>query len=124
MVKQAVPLQLMEVHSGADIHSAAHGEPHAGAGSWQDLQPHGEKPMLEQVFWRDCQKSASEGLHPVKGPTLKQFVKNCSPWDGLNLEKLMENCFPREGPCTGAGEKHEDSSPLRRKEQKRQRMVN
>jgi len=44
MVRQAVPLQLTEVHSGADI----------------DLQPM-EDPMLEQedVFWRK--------LEPVKG---------------------------------------------------------
>jgi len=55
VVKQVVPLQPMEVHSGADIHPAAHRGPHvreggcalkeavtpwrasAGAGSWQDL---------------------------------------------------------------------------------------
>ena len=32
MVRQAVPLQPMEEHSGADIHTAAEGGPHAGAG--------------------------------------------------------------------------------------------
>ena len=36
MVRQAVPLQPMEVHSGADIH----------------LQPM-EDPTLEQVCWQD-----------------------------------------------------------------------
>ncbi|KAK4810940.1 hypothetical protein QYF61_013348 [Mycteria americana] len=71
MVKQVVPLQPMEVHSGADIHTAACGGPHAraggyapkevvipwracaGAGSWQDLWPCGGDPTLEQVFCKD-----------------------------------------------------------------------
>ncbi|KAK4810976.1 hypothetical protein QYF61_014448, partial [Mycteria americana] len=35
---------------------------------------------------------------------LEQFVKNCSPWEGLMLEKYMEDCIPWEGPHTGAGE--------------------
>ncbi|PKU47132.1 protein pxr1-like [Limosa lapponica baueri] len=32
MVRQAVPLQPMEVNSGSDIYPAAHGRPHARAG--------------------------------------------------------------------------------------------
>ncbi|KAJ7399547.1 hypothetical protein BTVI_113888 [Pitangus sulphuratus] len=43
------------------------------ADSWQDLKTHG-KPMLEQ------------------------FVKNCSPWEGLTLEKLIEDCLLWEAP--------------------------
>ena len=64
-VRQAVPLQPMEVHGGADIYPAAHEEPHvraagytlkeavtpwracAGTGSWQELRSRGEEPMLE-----------------------------------------------------------------------------
>ena len=71
MVRQAVPLQPMEVNSGADIPPAACGGPHTGAGgclkeavtpweahtgagSWQDLQtPWREEPRLQQVCWQD-----------------------------------------------------------------------
>ena len=58
----------------------------AGAGSWQDLRTHG-------------------------GPTLEQFMKNCSLWEGLVLEKFVEDCLPWEGPHAGAGEECEESSP-------------
>ena len=67
MVRQAVPLQPMEVHGGANIH-----------------------------------------LQPVEDPTPEQFVKNCSPWEGLTLQKFMEDCLPWEGPHAGAGEECEE----------------
>ena len=38
-----------------------------------------------------------------KGPTLEQFTKNCSPWEGLILEQFVEDCLPREGPHAGGG---------------------
>ena len=41
-----------------------------------------------------------------KGPTLEQFMKDCSL-----LEKFVEDCLPWEGPHTGAGEECEESSP-------------
>jgi len=41
---------------------------------------------------------------------MEQFVKNCSPWEGLTLEKFMEDCVPWEGPHAGAGEDCEESS--------------
>jgi len=41
--------------------------------------------MLEQFV--------PEGLHPVEGPTLGQFVKSCNPWEGLVLEKFVDNCL-------------------------------
>ena len=40
-----------------------------------------------------------------KGPTLEQFMKNCSPWEGRMLEKFMEDCLPWEGHHAGAGDK-------------------
>jgi len=43
-----------------------------------------------------------------KGPTLEQFVKNCSPWEGPVLEKFVENCLPWVGPHAGAGEEREE----------------
>ena len=67
MVRQAVPLQPMEVHGGADIH----------------LQPL-EDPTPEQVA------GPGGGRDSVGKPTLEQFMEDCSPWEGLALEKLME----------------------------------
>ncbi|KAK4823757.1 LOW QUALITY PROTEIN: hypothetical protein QYF61_006053 [Mycteria americana] len=91
MVRQAVPPQPMEVNGGADIHLQPMEDPTpeqvdmskggcdpVGSQHWSRLlagpvNPWGEEPMLEQ------------------GPTLEQFVKNCSPWEGLTLEKFMED---------------------------------
>jgi len=71
VVRQAVPLQPMEVHSGADLHL----QPMEGTPRWSRWMPEGgcdpvgslcwsrllpgpvasckEKPMLEQVCWQD-----------------------------------------------------------------------
>ncbi|XP_027506192.1 uncharacterized protein LOC113950476 [Corapipo altera] len=56
MVKQTVPLQPMEVHGEAEIHlqpmleqAVTLQEACTGAGSWQDLQTHGQEPTLEQI---------------------------------------------------------------------------
>ena len=43
--------------------------------------------------------------------TLEQFVKDCSPWEGLTLEKFVKDCPAWEGPHTGAGAECEESSP-------------
>ncbi|GAB0209984.1 acid sphingomyelinase-like phosphodiesterase 3b [Grus japonensis] len=56
MVKQAVPLQPMEVNSGADIHPAACGGPHTGAGGCalkEAVTLWREDLTLEQVCWQD-----------------------------------------------------------------------
>ena len=45
------------------------------------------------------------------GPMLEQFVKNCSPWEGLTLEKFVKDCLPWEGPHAGAGEACESFFP-------------
>ncbi|GAB0184254.1 hypothetical protein GRJ2_000890700 [Grus japonensis] len=121
MVRQAVPLQPMEVDGGADIH----------------LQPTVEDPMPEQVeapkggcdpVGSPCwSRFAGRTCDPVgdplwsslllkvcalwEGPMLEQFMKNCSLWEGLMLEKLVEDCLPWEGPHAGAGEECEESSP-------------
>jgi len=39
---------------------------------------------------------------------LEQFVKNCTPWEGLTLEKFVEDCLPWEGPHAVAGEECEE----------------
>ena len=62
-------------------------EAHAGAGSWQDLWPRGERsPGWSSLVLKVCT--------PWERPTLEQFVKNCSLWEGLMLEKFMEDCLP------------------------------
>ena len=66
--RQAVPLQPMEVNSGAEI----------------PLQPM-EDPTLEQVA------GPREGRDSVGKPTLEQFVEDCSPWKGLGLEQFVED---------------------------------
>jgi len=122
-----------KVHGGADLHLQpmedamleqgdarrsllTPWEAVAGAGTWQDLWPRGERsphqsrfanrtcdpagdPHWSSLFLKDCS--------PWKGPTLEQFVKNCSPWEGLKLEQFVEDCLPWEGPHAGAGEEGE-----------------
>ncbi|GAB0181363.1 hypothetical protein GRJ2_000601600 [Grus japonensis] len=111
MVKQAVPLQPMEVHSeameddgGADIQLQPMDDPtpeqvDAPEGG---CDPVGS-PHWSSLFLKDCT--------PWKGPTGEQFMKNCSLWEGLTLEKFMEDCLPWEGLHAGAGEECEESSP-------------
>ena len=67
MVRQAVPLQPMEVNGGAEI----------------PLQPV-EDPTPQQVA------GPGKGCDSVGKPMLEQFVEDCSAWKGLVLEKLME----------------------------------
>ncbi|GAB0187945.1 hypothetical protein GRJ2_001259800 [Grus japonensis] len=78
-------------------------EAHAGASSWPDLWPHGERsPRQSRFAGRTCdpvedptlEQFAPEGLHPMGETTLEQFVKDCSLWEGLTLEKFMEDCLP------------------------------
>ncbi|GAB0186026.1 hypothetical protein GRJ2_001067900 [Grus japonensis] len=134
MVRQAVLLQPMEVNSGADIHlqpmedltpeqvcwlkeAVTPWEARAGAGSWQDLLPCGERnPCWSRFAGRTCDPMGSpcwsslflKDCTPWKGPMLEQFMKNCSLWERLTLEKFVEHC-PQE-PCIGAGEECEESS--------------
>ncbi|KAJ7405120.1 hypothetical protein WISP_141798 [Willisornis vidua] len=121
MVRQADPLQPIKVHGRPDIHLKFVMEPHTGAGGcvlqeavtlWRPcagkLQPHGEKPAIEQIFWQD--------LWPQMRPTLEQFVpeklykavmKNSCLWGGPTLKKFMKGGFSVVEPHTGAGEDHE-----------------
>ncbi|KAK4826180.1 hypothetical protein QYF61_006042 [Mycteria americana] len=133
IVRQAVPLQPMEVHGGADIHlqpmrtprwsrwmcakeAVTLWEAHAGAGSWQDLWTHGERsPCWSRFVGRACDPVEDPCWSSLflkdctlwKGPMLEQFVKNCSPWEELMLEKFVEDCLLWEGSHAGAGEESE-----------------
>ncbi|KAK4823955.1 hypothetical protein QYF61_008341 [Mycteria americana] len=55
MVMQVVPLQPMDSQSGADIHTVAHGRPHAAAGGYalKEAAARGE-PMHNQAPGRNC----------------------------------------------------------------------
>ena len=76
---------------------------HTGAGLLAGIVTPAGDPHWSSLFLKDCT--------PWMGPTLEQFMKNYSWWEGLMLEKLMEDCLPREGPHTAAWEECEESSP-------------
>ena len=92
---------------------------HARAGSWQGLRP------MERSPWRSRFSSRNYGpwkthtgavcscrtVPHSEGPTLEQFLKNCSPWEGPMLEHFVKDRIPWEGPHAGAGEECEESSP-------------
>ncbi|KAJ7413319.1 suppression of tumorigenicity 5 protein isoform x4 [Pitangus sulphuratus] len=84
MVRQAVPLKLMEVHSGASECSKEAmtlWEAHTEAGSWKDLWTHGERSLCWSRFsGRTCD--------PVGVPCWSSlFLKDCTLWKGPMLEK-------------------------------------
>jgi len=83
MVMQVMPLQPKGDHSGADIHAAAHGGPHARGGCvLKEAAAHAESileqapgrtfklmersPCWEQAFWQE--------LWLCGGPTLEQSI--------------------------------------------------
>jgi len=71
--KQVVPLQPMDVHSGAHIHTAAHGGRHAGADicDLKEAVAHGE-PTMEQASGGTCSI--------IQGPCWSAlFLKDCTP---------------------------------------------
>ncbi|GAB0188058.1 EH domain-containing protein 4 [Grus japonensis] len=90
MVRQAVPLQPMEDDGGADIHLQPVEDPmleqvdalkevvtlweaHAGAGSWQDLWPHGERSPRQSRF-------AGRTCDPMGDPRWSSLLlKVCTP---------------------------------------------
>ena len=95
-------------------------EARAGAASWQELRPHGERsPRWSRFSGRTCDPVGDPRWSSVclkdcmswKGPTLEQLMKNCSLWEGLTLEKFMEDCVLWERPHAGAGEECGESSP-------------
>ncbi|KAJ7403695.1 hypothetical protein WISP_149402 [Willisornis vidua] len=110
MVRQAITLQPMEVHSGANVHRGADilwRSPHCSRGMPEgDCDPLGslcwnrllegpvaswrEEPMLEQVCW-PCRvtplgQSVLEGLNSLEGTALEQSVMNCCLWGGHVVE--------------------------------------
>jgi len=60
-------------------------------------------PRWSSLLLKDC--------IPWNRPTVEQFMKNCSLWEGLMLDKFIEDYLPWESPHTGAGAECEESSP-------------
>ncbi|PKU42985.1 protein pxr1-like [Limosa lapponica baueri] len=123
MVRQAVPLQPMEVHGGAQIHLQPMEDPMSEQGNvpegdcdpmesqhWSRLLAGLVTPCWSSPFFKDCTL--------WKGPTLKLLMKNCCLYEGPTLEKFMEDCFPWEGPMLEQGKR------VRRKERQRQCVMN
>ncbi|KAF4793904.1 hypothetical protein TURU_106997 [Turdus rufiventris] len=101
---------------------AAHGGPHTGAGcpkggcdsmeslSCSRLLAGSVAPWKEELCysrfagWTHTAASSSGRTAPCgKGPTLEQFIENCSLREGLKLEKAVENCLQWEGPTLEQG---------------------
>ena len=63
-------------------------EAHAGASSWQDLWPHGERsPGWSRFAGRTCD--------PVGDPHWSSLLlKVCAPWERLTWEKFVKVCTP------------------------------
>ncbi|KAK4811345.1 hypothetical protein QYF61_027574 [Mycteria americana] len=119
MVRQVVPLPPMEDHRGADIHSAAHGGPHAEASGYalKEAAAH-EEPRQEQTPGRTCGpwRGAHAGAGFLAGPVTllghphwsSLFLKDCTRWQGPMLEQFLKDCIPWEGPHSGAEEECEE----------------
>ncbi|PKU39986.1 hypothetical protein llap_9707 [Limosa lapponica baueri] len=117
MVRQAAPLQPIKVNGGAEVHLQPLADPmpeqEGGCGLLESLR--WSRLLTGAVNqWREgltLEQSVPEGLHTVQGPTMEQFLKSYSLWEGLTLEKFMEHCLPWEGPYAGVGEKNKEERP-------------
>lgn len=97
--KTAYSLKPSPTHAPEDTAKfAAHGGPHSGAmKAWGRLWPHHGSPDWSRLLagpvtlWGT--QAAPEGQTLWKGPTLEQFVKNCSLRERLMLEKFVESCL-------------------------------
>jgi len=93
---------------------------HAGAGllaglvtPWGDLQTRGERsPHQSRFVGRACDPVGDPHWSSLflkdytlwKGPMLGQFVKSCSPWEGLNVGEVCGELPPVRGtPCWSRG---------------------
>jgi len=101
MVRQAVPLQPMEVNTGADIHLQPMEDCHnrwmhpkktvtqwgvrAGAGAFQDQRICGERsPRWSRFAGRACDCEGDPSWRSL-------FLKDCSPLGGLTLQRAVSH---------------------------------
>lgn len=81
---------------------------------WRKLQPlkcpcwsrllTGVEPTQEQAFYQKLQpmgQSIPETCGPCEEPTLKQFLKNCLLWEGLDTAAREEHIEEGGSKCYG-----------------------
>lgn len=127
MTMQVVLLQPVEYHSGANIHSAAHGEhqTRTRGGALKETAAHGE-PRLEQAPDRShgpCRKPTQKQVfrqeqHPVGAAHSWWTVPHgkdsyWSSGEGPMSGKFMKDCIPWVGPHAEAWEEHEEKEQQR-----------
>jgi len=86
VVRQVVPQQPMEVHSGADIYTSARGGPHAGAGgsALKEAAAHRD-PIQEQAPGSSCcRMERSPCWSRFSGRTRRSVEDPC--WSSLFLK--------------------------------------
>jgi len=103
--RQAVPMQPVEVHGGANVQLQPVEDPMPE----QADAPKGScdcgKPTLEQAPSRTCGERSPhkepvcwQDFRPHKDPCWSSlFQKNCTLWKGPILEQFVKNCSPLEG---------------------------
>jgi len=111
IVRQAVPMQPMEVHGGAP--PAACGGPHAGAGGcalkevvtlcWKQAPGRNCSPVESSPQWS---RFSSKTYSPCKGPTLEQSVpEGLHPMERNHARGVLQELQPMGR--TAIGEDHE-----------------
>ncbi|GAB0182207.1 zinc finger and BTB domain-containing protein 5 [Grus japonensis] len=108
-------------------------EAHAGAGSWQDLWPRGERsPRRSRFAGRTCdpvgdpmlEQFAPEGLQPVGETHTGAVREGLQPVGGTHVGEVREGLSPVRGtPCWSRGTMR-GVLPLRTKKQQKQHVLN
>ena len=133
---QIVPLQPMEVHNGADIHTAADGGPRWRRWMYPEgicdpmestcrrrlvrgTVTHGEEPLQEHIFWQDLwhhggptlEQSSTEGLHPTEGTHTRAVHEKLHSVGRTDVGEAHEGLSHEKNPML------EQGKSVRRKEQ-------
>ncbi|GAB0176475.1 epimerase family protein SDR39U1 [Grus japonensis] len=103
VVRQAVPLQPIKDHTGADIHSAACGGPDVAAGGC-DLKEAAARrePMQEQAPGRSCSlwethtRAVLEESHPVGRTHVVEVHEGLYPMGGTSQLEEEEKSMMRK----------------------------
>ncbi|GAB0181555.1 EH domain-containing protein 4 [Grus japonensis] len=73
-MEDPMPVQVEAPEGGCGLWEA-----HAGASSWQDLWPCGERSPRQSTRGHMLEQSGPEGLHPMEETVLEKFMKDCLP---------------------------------------------
>lgn len=93
---------------------------HSGVRSCQKLQPMGRSSCWSRFSGRTCDPAGVphwispflKDCTPQKGPTMEQFMKNCSPWEEQHWTSVWSSLL-WAGSYTGPGEEYGQWSGLR-----------